>query len=100
MQTKNKVRDNIINEARSNKNILDYRQQDPNQVASPESMIFIFSEACWVRINRYKLKQTFKTHQTCHSLLAINETIDKCWIRIIIYYVPDPYLKAEAAPDR
>jgi len=38
MQSKNKVRDNIINEAGSNKNILDYRQQDPNQVALPEFM--------------------------------------------------------------
>ena len=39
MQTKNKVRDNIINEADSNTNILDYRRSDPNQVALPEFMM-------------------------------------------------------------
>jgi len=27
-------------------------------------------------------------------------TINKHWIRIVIRYVPDPYLMAEAAPDR
>ena len=27
-------------------------------------------------------------------------TVNKRWIRIIICYAPDPYLMAEAAPDR
>ena len=36
MQTKNKVRSNIIKEVGPNKKILDYRYQDPNQVALPE----------------------------------------------------------------
>ena len=39
MQTKNKVRSNIINEVGPNKKILDYRYQDPNQVALPEFMM-------------------------------------------------------------